>query len=84
MSIIEGKNWCKVFDKPIEYQLIRLDKPPCIEENKGCGNCPYSTYKTFVDGKEISGDTFADSLNVVAQVFNEMRDQALKEMVQCL
>lgn len=42
---IEGKNWCKILDMPIEVELVCDIKPPCIEEKNGCGNCENSEYR---------------------------------------
>jgi len=31
--------WCGKFDRAIDYQLVKVEKPACIEEMNGCGNC---------------------------------------------
>ncbi len=42
---IEGMSWCRHFDRPIDHHLVKEDRPACIEERNGCGNCPESTYR---------------------------------------
>ncbi len=42
---IEGVSWCRHFDRPIDHHLVKEDRPACIEERNGCGNCPESTYR---------------------------------------
>ena len=42
---IEGVSWCRHFDRPIDHHLVKEDRPACIEEHNGCGNCPESTYR---------------------------------------
>ena len=42
---IEGVSWCLHFDRPIDHHLVKEDRPACIEERNGCGNCPESTYR---------------------------------------
>ena len=42
---IEGMSWCLHFDRPIDHRLVKEDRPACIEERHGCGNCPESTYR---------------------------------------
>ena len=42
---IEGMSWCRHFDRPIDHRLVKEDRPACIEERNGCGNCPESTYR---------------------------------------
>ena len=42
---VEGVNWCRHFDRPIDHRLVKEDRPACIEERHGCGNCPESTYR---------------------------------------
>jgi len=44
-SGLEGCAWCLHFDRAIDYRLVKIDRPPCIEERNGCGNCPESTYR---------------------------------------
>ena len=41
---VEGVPWCRHFDRAIDYRLVKEDRPPCIEEHNGCGNCPERTY----------------------------------------
>ncbi len=38
---IEQKNMCMKFGKEIDYELVKVQKPKCIEENNGCANCRY-------------------------------------------
>ena len=33
------------FDRAIDCRLVKIDRPACIEERHGCGNCPESTYR---------------------------------------
>ena len=42
---IEGMSWCLHFDRPIDHRLVKIDRPPCIEERHGCAGCPESTYR---------------------------------------
>ena len=42
---VEGVPWCRHFDRAIDYRLVKEDRPACIEEHNGCGNCPESTYR---------------------------------------
>ena len=42
---IEGVSWCRHFDRAIDHHLVKEDRPACIEERNGCGNCPESTYR---------------------------------------
>lgn len=42
--MIEGKNICMKFNKNIDYELVKIEKPKCIEDNNGCGNCKYCKY----------------------------------------
>ena len=44
-SGLEGCAWCLHFDRPIDHRLVKEDRPACIEERNGCGNCPESTYR---------------------------------------
>ena len=44
-SGLEGCAWCLHFDRPIDHHLVKEDRPACIEERNGCGNCPESTYR---------------------------------------
>ena len=44
-SGLEGCAWCLHFDRPIDHHLVKEDRPACIEEHNGCGNCPESTYR---------------------------------------
>jgi hypothetical protein len=44
-SGLEGCAWCLHFDRPIDHRLVKEDRPACIEERHGCGNCPESTYR---------------------------------------
>lgn len=45
MLVTEGVNWCRKFRRDVGYQLVKLERPPCIEEHNGCGNCPECEYK---------------------------------------
>ena len=45
MLVTEGVNWCRKFRREVDYQLVKLERPPCIEEHNGCGNCPECKYK---------------------------------------
>lgn len=45
MPETEGMSWCRHFDRPIDHRLVKEDRPACIEERHGCGNCPESTYR---------------------------------------
>jgi hypothetical protein len=42
---IEGMSWCRHFDRAIDCRLVKIDRPPCIEERHGCAGCPESTYR---------------------------------------
>ena len=42
---IEGMSWCRHFDRAIDCRLVKIDRPPCIEECNGCAGCPESTYR---------------------------------------
>jgi len=42
---IEGMSWCLHFDRAIDCRLVKIDRPPCIEERHGCAGCPESTYR---------------------------------------
>ena len=42
---VEGASWCRHFDRAIDHHLVKEDRPACIEERNGCGNCPESTYR---------------------------------------
>lgn len=33
-------NYCPVYQKWINDELVNIIKPSCIKENNGCGNCP--------------------------------------------
>ena len=44
-SGLEGCAWCLHFDRAIDYRLVKIDRPPCIEERHGCAGCPESTYR---------------------------------------
>ena len=35
-SGLEGCAWCLHFDRAIDYRLVKIDRPPCIEERNGC------------------------------------------------
>ena len=47
----EGFNFCDKFMREIDYYLVKVEKPPCIREHNGCGNCPHCQYLeiTMVD-----------------------------------
>ena len=45
MPETEGMSWCRHFDRAIDYRLVKIDRPPCIEERHGCAGCPESTYR---------------------------------------
>lgn len=47
---IEGMSWCRHFDRAIDYRLVKEDRPPCIEEHNGCGNCPECGYRASRSG----------------------------------
>jgi len=47
---IEGMSWCRHFDRAIDYRLVKIDRPPCIEEHNGCGNCPECGYRASRSG----------------------------------
>jgi hypothetical protein len=45
MPETEGMSWCRHFDRAIDYRLVKIDRPACIEERHGCAGCPESTYR---------------------------------------
>ena len=45
MPETEGMSWCRHFDRAIDCRLVKIDRPPCIEERHGCAGCPESTYR---------------------------------------
>ncbi|OQC69198.1 MAG: hypothetical protein BWX50_01040 [Euryarchaeota archaeon ADurb.Bin009] len=50
MPETEGMSWCRHFDRAIDYRLVKIDRPPCIEECNGCGNCPECGYQVSRSG----------------------------------
>jgi len=52
MPGIEGVSWCRRFDRAIDYRLVKIDRPPCIEEHNGCGNCPECGHQETRTGVE--------------------------------
>jgi hypothetical protein len=49
MSLVfSGDNWCKRFGHSIDYELVKVKAPPCIDQNHGCANCPECGYKKTV------------------------------------
>lgn len=44
MPGIGGANWCHRYNRAIDSRLVDIDRPPCIEEHNGCGNCPDRCY----------------------------------------
>ena len=49
-SGLEGCAWCLHFDRAIDHRLVKEDRPPCIEEHNGCGNCPECGYQVSRSG----------------------------------
>jgi len=49
--IIEGssKPWCGKYDHAIDYELVKVKKPECIEKHNGCSNCPEQYQKKQFD-----------------------------------
>ena len=53
--IFSGDNWCKKFNHSIDYELVKVRCPPCIDHYNGCAACPECGYKKTVaiDGKIV-------------------------------
>jgi len=46
-----GINWCPRYRHEIDYELVKVLKPNCIDKNNGCGNCPLVEYGRFIISK---------------------------------
>lgn len=44
-----GGCYCKKHKHDIDYELVKVLKPNCIEDNNGCGDCPENIYNLEVD-----------------------------------
>lgn len=51
---IKTGNWCPVYKKFIEDELVNIIKLGCIAQNNGCGNCSKITYRQIVNGQEVT------------------------------
>lgn len=40
-------HFCSVYDREIDYELVKVVRPRCIELMNGCGNCPNRRYVTL-------------------------------------
>ncbi|MDD3092043.1 MAG: hypothetical protein PHG80_10460 [Methanoregulaceae archaeon] len=40
-------HFCSVLGREIDYDLVRVVRPDCIEQMNGCGNCPNRRYVTI-------------------------------------
>ncbi len=47
---LESVPWCGKFDRAIDYQLVKVEKPACIATMNGCGNCRRYRQKSIREG----------------------------------